>query len=110
METIKIEFGIDTAFTENVDADKYLKLATTVLRKQLPGYKFSCSVNQDDNAETKILNEDDLGLVTVMTIQDAIVEAESDAINDPRSYKKRCLRIKRSIVNPQDGRNIQSSS
>lgn len=83
MKTIKIEFGLDTATVDdNIDAEKYLKNAARELRALLPEYKFSCSVNEDDNAETKILNEDELDQSVIDRINEALVEAESRAINN----------------------------
>lgn len=85
--TIEIEFGIDTAFIENIDIEKYLRLAAKSLRKQLPEYQFRCSVHQGDNAETAILNLDNLNIAIADRVRDAVVEAESEAINDPDAYE-----------------------
>jgi hypothetical protein len=83
MKTIRIEFGIDTATTENIDMDKYLIVVSKSIRALLPDYKFVCSVNQDDNAETRITNENELEYEIVQSVNEAIVESESTAINDP---------------------------
>lgn len=109
MKTIRVEFGIDTATTENIDMDKYLLVASNALREQLPEYKFICSVNQDDNAETLITNENEFDFGITQTVNEAIIEAESSAINDTRVYKLpilKCLRCEhtwnpRSIREPK---------
>jgi hypothetical protein len=88
MKTIKIELGIDTATVdETVNEEKYKKLVIKSLREQLPDYRLSCSVNQDDNAETHILNADDFQPDIVLEIEEALVEAEPGAINDPDIYE-----------------------